>query len=430
MAAFIKPIKLPLMPSLHRLISFSLVLSTVLSVRAFAAGRFPIHAWASVPADQTTAQRYRELADCGFTSSFSGFPDPKSAAAALDVAQSAGVKLFISLPQLADNPEATARRFMYHPALGGYHLQDEPSAAEFPKLARWTARIEAVDRSHPCYINLFPTYADAQQLGCPTYQEYVDRFISRVPVRFISFDHYPIVGGQVRGDWYQNLEIIRNASINTRKPFWAFCLSVAHGPYPVPTIAHLRLQAFSDLAYGAQCIQYFTYWTPSDSPWNFRDGPIDARGNRTATYSLVKQMNAEIQALAPVFLGCRVLSVAHTDPQPAGTTAYRPAEPVKSLQTDGSGALVSLLANSGHRYLAVVNRDIAKPMTLRIAFAPAASVRSVDKTGISKPLPDASYSGQLDPGDICLFAWNRGKPLALDSDCGRNSQLATRNCAH
>ena len=393
------------MSSLHRLLSYSLVLFAALSSPAFAAERFPIHAWIGVPADQTTAARYKELADCGFTSSFSSFPNVKSTAAALDIAQAAGIKLFISLPELAANPEATARQFMNHPALGGYHLQDEPSAADFPRLAKWLDRIEAVDKSHPCYINLFPTYANAQQLGCPTYQEHVDRFIREVPVPFISFDHYPIVGRQIRGDWYQNLEIIRNASLKSQKPFWAFCLSVAHGPYPVPTIAHLRLQAFSDLAYGAQCIQYFTYWTPVDSNWNFHDGPIDAKGHRTATYALVKQMNAEIQGLAPVFLGGRILSVAHTGHQPSGTIAYKPAEPVKSLQTDGSGGLVSLLAKSDQRYLAIVNRDIAAPMALKITFDPAVSIRCVDKAGTSKPIPNAAYSTRIDPGDICLFAW-------------------------
>src|SRR5437868_3488260 len=81
-----------------------------------------------------------------------------------------------------------------------------------------------------------------------------------------------------------------------------FALTVAHGPYPIPTIEQLRVQVFSDLAYGAQGIQYFTYWTSKSDTWNFHEAPIDVSGKRTAVYDRVKQMNAEIRALSPVFL--------------------------------------------------------------------------------------------------------------------------------
>jgi hypothetical protein len=386
--------------------TISLLAALFLPSLVLAADRIPIHAWASIPSDQTSVERYKELADCGFTTSFSGFTNAKATTAALDAARAAGIKLFISLPELSANPQATAKAFMTHPALAGYHLQDEPSAADFPRLAKWLSQIESVDKTHPCYINLFPTYATAEQLGCPTYKEHVERFTRQVGVPFISFDHYPIVGQKLRGDWYENLEIIRDASLKSEKPFWAFCLSVAHGPYPVPTLAHLRLQVFSDLAYGAQCIQYFTYWTPVDPHWNFHDAPIDPKGNRTDTYALVKQMNGEIQALAPVFLGCRVLAVSHTGRQPTGTTPYKPADPVISLQTEGAGAVVSLLAKSNQRYVAIVNRDFTAPMTLKITFDPAVSIRIVDKAGASTPIPKGLYAARIAPGDICLFNWD------------------------
>lgn len=365
----------------------------------------PIHAWVGIPQEQTSVERYKELAECGFTTSFSGFSSVKSALAALDSAQAAGVKLFISLPQLEKDPEGTVRLLQNHPALAGYHLRDEPSAGDFADLAPWTARIQAVDKAHPCYINLFPTYASAEQLGCPTYQEHVDRFVKLVPVPFMSFDHYPVVGNALRADWYQNLEIIRNASLAAHKPFWAFVLSVAHGPYPVPTPAHLRVQAYSDLAYGAQCIQYYTYWTPVDATWNYRDGPIDAKGNRTATYARVRDMNREIRALAPVFIGSDVLSVGHTGQLPAGTKQYEPQAPVLSLKTGGAGAVVSILSQPERRYLVIVNRDINNNLPLSIRFDAAVGVARLDKAPEVQPLRDGAFDGELSPGDICIFTW-------------------------
>lgn len=388
-----------------------LVLSLVVftSVALAAEPKIEIHAWASIPQNQTSIARYRELAECGFTTSFSGFSDIPSTTAALDAAHAAGVKLFISLPQLESDPQATVKHFKDHPALAGYHLRDEPAASDFAHLAKWARQIQSADESHPCYVNLFPTYATPQQLGAPDYQQYVDRFVKEVPVPMLSFDHYPVVGKSLRGDWYQNLEIIRAASASAHKPFWAFALSVAHGPYPVPTIAHLRLQAFSDLAYGAKCIQYFTYWTPVDSQWNFHEAPLDPSGKRTATYDVVQQMNREIQALAPIFATSEVLAVDHTAPLPAGTHAFAPKAPIQSLTTSG-GAVVSLLANADHRYLAVVNRDFQKPMTLTVQTDPAAKVMHLDKSLQKHALSDGAAKLEVSPGDICLFEWKSANP--------------------
>src|SRR5206468_594439 len=186
------------------------------------------------------------------------------------------------------------RRFSQHPALGGYFIRDEPSAADFAALARSVKRIRAVDPRRPCYINLFPNYATSAQLGVPTYQEYTDRFVAEVPVPFLSFDNYPVTAGGLRPGWYENLEVVARAARKARKPFWAFALAVAHGPYPVAQVEHLRLQAFSNLAYGAACLQYFTYWTPKSTEWNFHQAPVE-EGKRTAVYPRVNQVNAEVQ---------------------------------------------------------------------------------------------------------------------------------------
>src|SRR5262245_56933212 len=78
---------------------------------------FPIRAWSGPPANETNAERYRELADAGFTHNYSGFGNADAMEKALDVAQAAGIKQFISLPELQTNPEKIAERFKGHPAL-------------------------------------------------------------------------------------------------------------------------------------------------------------------------------------------------------------------------------------------------------------------------------------------------------------------------
>lgn len=366
----------------------------------------PVLAWIGPPAEQTTPERYRELAEAGFTVSFSGFPNVEAMAHALEVAQAAGVKLLISCPELRRDPEITVRRLMKHPATAGYYLRDEPNAADFKGLGDWVHRIRAVDDTRPCYVNLFPTYASSEQLGTATYREHVERFVAEVPVQIISFDHYPIVGDRLRSDWYENLEIIAAAARGAGKPFWAFALAVAHDPYPVATVDGLRLQVFSNLAYGARAIQYFTYWTPVSTQWNFHRAPIETDGMRTEVYDRVRQVNRELRALAPVFAGAKVVEVAHAgDALPRGTRSYQPVPPVVELDTGGKGAVVARLRDGAHEYLAVVNRELREPMELKLRFAQPARVRVLDAQGASRQLEAGEFGASVTPGDIRVFRW-------------------------
>lgn len=387
----------------------SLILTGCRSIHPVASTEpMPVLAWIGPPAEQTAPERYRELADAGFNISFSGFPSAEKFAQALEVAREARVKLMVSCPELKSDPEGTVRRFMGHPAVAGYYLRDEPNARDFKELGEWVRRIRAVDDAHPCYINLFPTYANAEQLGTPTYREHVARFLAEVPLQVLSFDHYPIVGEQLRADWYENLEIIAAAAKEARLPFWAFALSVAHNPYPVATVDGLRLQVFSNLAYGAAAIQYFTYWTPVSTQWNFHRAPLEADGTRTEVYDRVRTVNAEIQALAGVFKDSKVLEVRHVNESiPRGTRPYEPSLPVVALDSGGKGAVVSRLQNNTHEFLVVVSRELHQTMELSIQFEPSAEVREFNKQGRLQRLKAGQFEDHVTPGDIRVFTWSR-----------------------
>ena len=366
-----------------------------------------ILAWAGPPEQETTAERYKELSDAGFTHNYTGFGSAAAMAKALDVARAAGVKLFVSTPELASDPEGIAKRFKSHPAIAGYALRDEPSAGDFEGLAKWVRRIQSVDADHTCYINLYPNYCPASALGTADYREHVAQFVKEVPVQVLSFDHYPVVGKSLRPEWYENLEIVSAAARAADKPFLAFALATAHGAYPVPTTAQLRVQVYSNLAYGAQGIQYFTYWTPRSDTWDFHEGPITPDGKRSAVYERVREVNRELQALRGVFVGSTVESIGHTGATiPAGTRSYVPAAPVKSLQTEGSGAVVSLLANGRRRFLVVVNRDFEREMPLRVRFDPATTIRRVAKDGALTSLTDSRQDSKTPPGDAAIFTWD------------------------
>jgi hypothetical protein len=365
----------------------------------------PILAWYSIPPAQTSLTRYLELKEAGINHNLSFFPDAETMQAAFDTAALAGIKMIAYCPEIEINTKETVKRFKDHPALAAYMLRDEPGREDFQELGEWARKIQSVDSNHFCYLNLFPNYASEEQLGTKTYKEHVDLFIEEVPLKVLSFDHYPVVGDSLRFNWYENLEIIAKAARESGKPFWAFALSVAHGPYPIPTLAHLRLQVFSNLAYGAQGIQYFTYWTPDDKTWNFNNGPITLDGKRTIAYDRIRQVNKEIRGLSDIFLGARVISVSHTgNPTPAGTNPLENLpKQITSLKTEGTGAVVSLLKNKKNNYLVIVNRDFIKPMKLTVECAP--EVKKVFKDGSSATADVYHNHTEVDPGDIAIYMW-------------------------
>lgn len=270
--------------------------------------QIPVIGWYGIPAQESTITRYSEMREAGFTMNLSHLSTADEVQTALTAAQKAGMKLIIGRNELHSEPEKTVRRFMNHPALAGYFLRDEPTRNDFQALAEWVKKIQAVDNKHFCYINLLPNYATPEQLGTKTYREYVNTFIKEIPVQILTFDHYPVTGDAqtrvLRPIWYENLEIVADEAQKAGKPFWAFALATSHKPYPIPTIADLRLQVYSNLVYGAQAIQYFTYWTPAAGTWDFHDGPI-YNGKKTETYSKVKQVNEEFKGLFGSFSPCQ-----------------------------------------------------------------------------------------------------------------------------
>lgn len=308
-------------------------------------------------------------------------------------------------------------------SFAGYVIYDEPSADKFPGLAMHMNRIRREDPHHPMMVNLFPNYANSEQTATATYREYVEEYVRQLPITIMSFDHYPVAGFTVRPMFYENLEIFHEVSQEAGLPFWAFALVSAHWSYYPSTLAQLRLQAFANLAYGAQGIQYFPFWAEN---WDHTDCPVDFGGERGEMYDRVKQLNTEIQALSGVFNGASVVSVGHTtglatrqrptstrpmgNPEssiPMGTSPYEPASPVKWYQATGKeGAAVSHLVNGNRNYLVFVNRDFANLLVLELEFDGTRTVSRILNDGRILELDDQrSFCDQIEPGHLCIISW-------------------------
>jgi len=410
--------------------SFSTVLIILcLGLGAFTQDRLrteseiPILAWVGVPESETTLERFTELKASGININYSNYSNIEAVVKALNVANQAGVKLIPFCPELKSEPEKTVKLLMKHPALFGYHIRDEPHANDFPDLATWIKKIQAVDKQHQCYINLFPNYGKPERffdknhplvVGKDIYEEYVDTFLGEVPVTLLSFDHYPVIEENgirsLRSEWYQNLEIIASASKKSKLPFWAFARSVAYGRSPVPTIEEIRLQMYSNLAYGAQGLQYFTYWTPDVNPtWDFNHAPISLEGKRTEIYDQIKEVNQTIQHLSGVFQNANLIWVSHTGKRiPRGTRRItRLPDPIKLLDTGEGGAVVSLLEKQNRQFLIIVNRDFQNPMKLTMMADESVKIVLLDGSLV----PSSAYAPviEVDAGNMAIYTWEKNK---------------------
>lgn len=381
-------------------------LSALFCTANISSQEFPVMAFHGVPEQFTNKASFRFLKESGININFTVYTSNAEAQKALDCAQEAGVKILLFTPELVHSTAATVRRFKNHPALFGYYVRDEPSAAEFGEVSAKIKEIKKTDPLHPTYINLFPNYAENSLLKAKSYDHYLGLYISSVPVDFISFDNYPLMNDVIHKDWYANLESVRNASLRAKKEFWGFANATIFRTYRQPTLAGLRLQIFSNLLYGAQGIQYFTYWTLDDEYWrknNFGKSMVDPKGLPTPTYHLVKSVNSQVRHYARLFQGSRVTSVFHTDVMRPAQTRKLPYQmrSMKNFRTGGS-AIVSYFSNKGSDYVAILNKDLYKD--INITFDSTAPISILDSRAVEKRLETGSrVRSTIGAGDILIL---------------------------
>lgn len=367
---------------------------------------FPIMAWDGPPNDLTV---FKKMHDCGFT--VAGFVPP----AGLDNCHAAGLKAIVSDPRtngydwLNVDPKVARTRVTElikevrnHPAVYGYNLRDEPQASFFPGLAAVSTVVKELHPGVWPYINLFPNYADASQLGTLTYDEYVEKFIKECNPPVLSYDHYAIFeGGGMRGEYFANLESIRRAAVKHDLPFWQIVLACGCLNFREPSPIDMRFQVFTSLAYGARGIAYFKYF--SAPVGNFRGSPIDQFGNETPMWQNLRFVNLQIGKLAPTLLQLKSDRVYHFGTVPTGCTGPDDKCLVEAIA--GPMLVGDFTHTDGSRYIMIVNKDFAGSIPCHPKF----------RTPIARLELVSAYNGALTPyeGEQAWLAPGQGILLKL-----------------
>jgi len=400
---------------------------------------FIVTMWCSPPA---TDENTQILARDGYNLTNALFVSGDDTITLLDLAQKNGIKsLFHDVlfkPDTLDDPDEKAKidavidKVKNYPALEGYYLRDEPSAAAFPDLARLVKYLKERDPNHYAYINLYPTYADQQSLGVFSegepvkpielpknyegadtsrqaiicYNEYLRLFIEQIKPEIISYDHYLFfkdANGPIDGaGYFMNLELVRRASIKAKLPFMNIVQACTiDPPWRLPTENELRWLAYSTMAYGAKGISWFLYWGPKSYGGLYQDG------NRMPIADQVARINQDIKALGPELMKLTSTTVYNTAPLPIATLDVSNGSPVKAT---GGKFVIGMFEQHGvENTFMVMNRDYTANSTAKLTLKLGSGKLmefSVDKhkwVDIKKVQDGSSIDVDLIPGGGKLF---------------------------
>ncbi|WP_217592215.1 hypothetical protein [Cohnella sp. GbtcB17] len=260
-------------------------------------------------------------------------------------------------------------------------------------------------------------YTVNQNVKEGSYEDYVYRWVSQRP-DVLAFDHYPFLQSGFSDLYYENLEIIRRQSQIGGIDFWSYIQAVGYTPANIkaPTQNEMRYQIYTNLAYGAKGIIYFTYMTPgSYGETGFHDGLVALDGTKNASYNWAANLNAEVLKLGPTLMKLKSNAVYHTGSLPNATQAL-PDDMFWQVTDASKPTIVSTFTgDNGVKYVMVVNRDTsnARTLTFSLPFKPG-SVKEVSKS------TGAEVSTNYNPSTGILsssFAPGEGRLYAIHSDC-------------
>ncbi|MCM1377571.1 MAG: beta-galactosidase [Clostridium sp.] len=373
-------------------------------------GELPIIAGTAFSNPLTTHQQFLWAREAGFNITDNMYIDTLYMLQALRESEGTGVKVMLNCPPTHDRYRAPewAKRFSNDPRVAGYYIADEPSKQKFTYYKVLCDTLMMHDKNHMPYVNLLPNLGE-ERLGAKDYRDYVESFVDSLNLPIISFDYYPISirNGKLRigPELYYNLEVISDVCRRRGRTMWAYILSVPHNQYPEPKEEHLRFAAFTQLAYGAQGLQYFTYGTRVNmkNPAGWGQAIIDHTGRRTPIWKRVKKVNTEIRALQHIFLGAQLVGAWHTGKElPKGTQRLGQLPyPITQLLTEDEGVLVSELYNSGKKYLVIVNHSVTQKQKIRLDLKEKSTILQYDSKGKTSKFKGGKLT--LNPGGYIIF---------------------------
>lgn len=319
-----------------------------------------------------------------------------------------GLKMLLGYSKLL-NPqecESFVNGFKSYASLAGWYLSTIPKFSQISNVRDCYDRILENDPDHSVYIRLYQQLDSDYTSKCKSYLDYLrclqgySYFINNSGTReLVMQDEHteglkpmiwsncfdPVSDNAVRpyyyktvysyAAFYKNLRYLRQISLESGNPFWAFCRCEKEKTmslYLKGTPAIMRLMCYSALAYGAQGLIFSSYQQRADENGKQIFGsPKDSDGNRTEMWYNVQSLISEIRSYTHIFLGGQPVDIRHSgdlgiDQFNQGTgNSFGPCE---SISAGTKGVLHVLYKNKHRNYLIIVNHDIDNSQTVTLRF--------------------------------------------------------------
>jgi len=289
----------------------------------------------------------------------------------------------------------------------GYMMFDEPRSTDVALLVAAENHVRFLDPARLTWVDFHPDSAGGL----------AHSILEKMKPSVISFPYYPYCTKSVKLDQFYTLtEKYRNLSIEFGKPLWLFVQS-ASWPWPqdrnedrrLPTPSEIRMQVYSDLAYGAKALWYYTYVTPRHAK-EITSAILDKDDKTKPAYAGIKAINAEVQALAPVLMSLNSVDVMHVKPNHLGVKPFTPNNVIADIQAEN--LLIGFYKdNAGVDYFMLVNK-LAQGVNRNIRIKLQSKVKGLSQVDrisgrpVVYPMNNGLAVVSLEPGDGMLFKVN------------------------
>jgi hypothetical protein len=316
----------------------------------------------------------------------------------LDMGHKHGLKVYVydgRVNQGDDQIRAMVADYKSHPALAGYYVTDEPDTARLAASIVMQNKVKALDPSKDAYINHLPDWAidpkeDYENSFLP---RYIDG-VGKDKLNYLAYDNYPYKRGhRLEKTYFNNLEVIRRVGLKYNVKTSSCLQSFGMGFNNVvelrrPNTDEMRMNVYSNLAYGVKNAVWYTYYTQDNLTPKFTmyKSVIDSAGVITDMYEPFKQLNGEMKQLGKTLINLDAMEVYHTGDSLWLGTKLPPADFIAQITDKKAEVILSRFVHksSGKQYLMVVNRSFKKSAQLTIQL----------KAGVKKVMEISNVTGK------------------------------------
>ena len=214
--------------------------------------------------------------------------------------------------------------YIDHPAYGGNFGFDEPNVQEMDTIV-WQVELyqkyiaQNSDVGGEIFVNLLPSYVGDNSEALSedndyTYSEYVDYYFEHIAplLGYVCWDFYPYMSNgseyYIRDGFLRNMELMALKAKEADCEVRAFVQATGDftGMRNLESIADLRFQIYSGMAFGVREFAYYTYSSPGNEINFTREDGYSLYDYKTNTYTWVydaaKIVNNEVHAIEDAYM--------------------------------------------------------------------------------------------------------------------------------